>query len=135
VSKLFPILSNIYSLYSRVVLQPSNKIDFVVLGDNAGPSKLAAIKKHQINTLSEDELLNLITTRKGQGNGKVDAKTKKMEKEQAQIKQAAREMEQREQKPVRGKAVDQSTQLWTTRYALQSLKEVCGNKNQVEKLQ
>jgi len=26
-------------------------------------------------------------------------------------------------------------QLWTTRYAPQSLKEICGNKSQVEKLE
>ena len=82
-----------------MVGQPSSKTDFVVLGDNAGPSKLAAIKKHGLRTLSEDEFLNLIGTRKGLGNGKVDDKTKKkMEKEQEAIRQAAREMEKREEK-------------------------------------
>ena len=30
---------------------------------------------------------------------------------------------------------DPSSQLWTTRYAPQSLKDICGNKGQVEKLQ
>jgi len=30
---------------------------------------------------------------------------------------------------------DPSTQLWTVRYAPQNLKEICGNKGQVEKLQ
>jgi hypothetical protein len=82
-----------------VVGQPSSKTSFVVLGDDAGPSKLAAIKKHGLRTLSEDEFLNLIGTRKGLGNGKVDDKTKKkMEKEQEAIRQAAREMEKREEK-------------------------------------
>lgn len=124
----------------RVVLQPSSKTDFVVLGDNAGPSKLAAIKKHGIKTLNEDEFLNLIATRKGLGNGKVDEKTKKkLEKEQEDIKKAAKEMEKREQKEKvaaqDGKIVDPRTQLWTVRYAPQNLKEVCGNKGQVEKLQ
>lgn len=85
--------------FSRVVGQPSSKTDFVVLGDNAGPSKLAAIKKHNLRTLGEDEFLDLIATRKGLGNGKVDDKTKKkMEKEQQAIRQAAREMENREEK-------------------------------------
>ena len=41
-------------VFSRVVLQPSSKTDFVVLGADAGPSKLTAIKKHRIETLSED---------------------------------------------------------------------------------
>jgi len=125
---------------SRVVLQPSSKTDFVVLGDNAGPSKLAAIKKHGIKTLNEDEFLNLIATRKGLGNGRVDEKTKKkMEKEQDDIKRAVREMEKREQKErvaaQDGKLIDPKTQLWTVRYAPQNLKEVCGNKGQVDKIQ
>lgn len=83
--------------FRRVVGQPSSKTDYVVLGDNAGPSKLAAIKKHGIRTCTEDEFLNLIATRKGMG--KLDAKTKKkMEKEQEAIKQAAQDMEKREAK-------------------------------------
>ncbi|CAA7269165.1 unnamed protein product [Cyclocybe aegerita] len=122
---------------ARVVLQPSSKTNFVVLGDNAGPSKIAAIKKHGLKTLSEDEFLHLIGTRKGLGNGKVDEKTrKKMEKEQEDIKKAAKEMEKQEQKDKKaGKTIDPSTQLWTARYAPQSIKDICGNKGQVEKLQ
>ncbi|KAG6853528.1 hypothetical protein C0991_003448 [Blastosporella zonata] len=121
----------------RVVLQPSSKTDFVVLGDNAGPSKLAAIKKHSIRTVSEDEFLAMIGSRKG---GKIDEKTKKkMEKEEAAIKEAARELEKREQEDKTNagspKLVDPKSQLWTTRYAPQSMKEICGNKAQVEKLQ
>jgi replication factor C subunit 1 len=128
------------SIQSRVVLQPSSKTDYVVLGDNAGPSKIAAIKKHGINTLSEDEFLNLIATRKGLGNGKVDEKTKKkMDKEKEEIRKAAKEMEKREQKANSstdsGKTIDPSTQLWTVRYAPQNLKEICGNKSQVDKIQ
>lgn len=118
--------------------QPSSKTDFVVLGDNAGPSKIAAIKKHGIKTLNEDEFLALIGTRKG--GGKVDEKTKKkMQKEKEDIKKAAREMEKREQNEQKdahaGKTYDPATQLWTVRYAPQHLKDICGNKGQVEKLQ
>lgn len=111
--------------------QPSSKTDYVVLGEDAGPKKLEAIKKHKLVTLDEDGFLNLIATRKGLGNGKIDDKTKKkMEKEEAEIKKAAKEMESREKK-----SGDTSTQLWTSRYAPQNLKEVCGNKGQVDKLQ
>ncbi|KAG1861651.1 replication factor RFC1 C terminal domain-containing protein [Suillus subluteus] len=126
----------------RVVGQPSSKTSFVVLGDNAGPSKLNAIKKHQLKTLSEDEFLDLIATRQGPGDGKLDEKTKKkMAKEQETIKQAAKELERREKQASKDAGessspkVDVSNQLWTTRYAPQSLKEICGNKGQVEKLQ
>lgn len=108
----------------RVVGQPSSKTDFVVLGDNAGPSKLAAIKKHNLRTMSEDEFLNLIGTRKGLGNGKVDEKTKKKtEKEQETIRQAVKEMEKREEKgnsvkkdSGSSKLTDLLSQLWTTRW-------------------
>ncbi|KAJ8516409.1 hypothetical protein ONZ45_g6270 [Pleurotus djamor] len=131
----------------RVVGQPSSKTDYIILGEDAGPSKLAAIKKHNLKTLSEDEFLNLIATRKGPGNGKgFDEKTKKkMEKEQETIRQAAREMEKREKAAETtassskagssSHSLNPASQLWTTRYAPQSLKEICGNKGQVEKLQ
>jgi hypothetical protein len=125
--------------HSRVVLQPSSKTDFVVLGEDAGPKKLAAIQKHGIKTINEDEFLTLIATRKGLGNGKVDDKTrKKLEKEQQEIKEAAKEMEKREKqnKLEDGhKTINPSTQLWTVRYAPQHVKEICGNKSQVEKIQ
>ncbi|KAF7301137.1 Replication factor C subunit 1 [Mycena indigotica] len=117
----------------RVVGQPSGKTDFVVLGENAGPSKLNAIKKHGLKTLSEDQFLDLIRTRPG--SGKLDEKAaKKLEKEQEAIKSAAKEMEKRE-KQQQASAIEPAGQLWTTRYAPQSLKEICGNKGQVEKLQ
>ncbi|THU99376.1 purine nucleotide binding protein [Dendrothele bispora CBS 962.96] len=132
----------------RVVGQPSSKTNYVVLGEDAGPAKLRAIEKHGLKTLDEDAFLNLIATRKGPGvNGKgLDEKTrKKMEKEQEAIKSAAQEMDKREReaaKQVRtseghtnAKSTDPSAQLWTTRYAPQSLKEICGNKAQVEKLE
>ncbi|KAH8999457.1 replication factor RFC1 C terminal domain-containing protein [Lactarius akahatsu] len=129
----------------RVVGQPSSKTDYVVLGDNAGPSKVAAIEKHNLKTLSEDEFLELIATRKGPGDGKglSEKEKKKREKEEKAIRDSAKEMEARERatkaagsKLVQGvKAVDPKTQLWTDRYAPRTMKEICGNKGQVEKLQ
>ncbi len=83
----------------------------------------------------------MIGTRKGLGNGKVDEKTrKKLAKEQEEIKKVAKEMEKREKRDLLdakdgGRAFDPSNQLWTVRYAPQNLKEICGNKGQVEKLQ
>jgi len=110
--------------------------------------------------LSEDDFLDLIATRQpgGPGGEGFDEKTKKkMATEQEANKQAAKELEQREKhrKKMRSLAgqhytlislaasvnsihsskVDSSTQLWTIGYAPQSLKEICGNKGQVEKLQ
>jgi replication factor C subunit 1 len=121
------------------------------LGDDAGPSKLKAIEKNNLKTLTEDQFLDLIATRIGPSGkgGKVDEKlAKKMEKEQRAIEDGAKELERREREQAKaakkaqatgsapkGKAVDVSSQLWTQRYAPQTLKEICGNKGQVEKLQ
>jgi len=70
----------------------------VVLGNDAGPSKLKAIEKHNLPTLDEDGFMNLVETRKGpSAGGKVDDKTrKKMEKEEEEIKQGAKELAKRE---------------------------------------
>ncbi|KAJ3873504.1 replication factor RFC1 C terminal domain-containing protein [Lentinula edodes] len=127
----------------RVVGQPSSKTNYVVLGEDAGPSKLKAIQKHGLKTLDEDQFLDLIATRKGSGKGLDEKTRKKMEKEQDAIKAVAQEMEKKEKKAMKeaesgtgsSKVVDPSTQLWTTRYAPQSLKDVCGNKSAVEKLE
>jgi replication factor C subunit 1 len=100
----------------------------------------------------------------GKGGAGYDEKTKKkMEKEEEAIRKGAKELEKREREMGKGKGKgdtsrryefffcvfawvlnsicisskisDPSTQLWTTRYAPQTLKEICGNKGQVEKLQ
>ncbi|KIK67053.1 hypothetical protein GYMLUDRAFT_37086 [Collybiopsis luxurians FD-317 M1] len=130
-------------LGGRVVGQPSSKTDYVVLGEDAGPSKLKAIEKHGLKTLNEDQFLDLIATRKGNGKGLDEKTRKKMEKEQETIKAVAKEMEKKEKQAMKeaqsnagsSKVLDPSMQLWTTRYAPQSLKDICGNKSVVEKLE
>lgn len=80
----------------RVTGQPSSKTSFVILGADAGPSKLAAIKKNNLRTLDEDGFLNLIATRIPDGND--EKLKKKIAKEQDAIREAAKEMEKREKK-------------------------------------
>lgn len=84
--------------YRRVTGQPSSKTSYVVLGDNAGPSKIAAIKKHNLISISEDQFLDLIATRHGPSvGGKMDDKLlKKLEKDNELIKEGAKELEKRE---------------------------------------
>ena len=65
-----------------------------MLGADAGPSKLAAIKKHNLATLDEDGFLNLIATRVPDTTDPKAAK--KREKEEEAIKLAAKEIEKRE---------------------------------------
>ncbi|EJU02178.1 DNA replication factor C large subunit [Dacryopinax primogenitus] len=125
----------------RVTGSPSGRTSYVVIGTDAGASKLATIKKHNLATLDEDGFLDIIRTRKGV----LDEKTKaKLEQEERDIIKAAKEMETREKEAAKqsnaklngpGVTSQGLGQLWTTRYAPQTLNEICGNKAAVEKLE
>ncbi|WVQ76335.1 hypothetical protein IAR50_006000 [Cryptococcus sp. DSM 104548] len=139
----------------KCTTSPSGKTSFVVVGLNAGPSKLAKIKEKNIPMLTEDEFLELIRQRSNGVGVKVDAAAqekaqKAKEKEAKKIEDQAKEMEAREKKEEQerkrkekalgqqGMAVKKvappSSQLWTTKYAPATLKEICGNKAPVERL-
>ncbi|KAJ9118684.1 hypothetical protein QFC22_003904 [Naganishia vaughanmartiniae] len=133
---------------ARVTGAPSKMTSYVVLGEGAGPKKLEVIKKVGLPTLDEDGFLELIASRSGQP---MDEKTKeKAEKDKEVMRKAAEDMEKREKEAeaeakrkakVLGKmgtavkaAAPASSQLWTTKYAPTNIKEICGNKGNVEKL-
>jgi len=78
---------------SRVTTAPSGKTDYVVVGRDSGPKKLEIIKKLGIKTLSEDDFLNLIATRKGVLDKK---QLQKLEKEEKKLKEDAAELGRRE---------------------------------------
>ena len=77
----------------RTTTAPSRKTDYVIIGLDAGPKKLETIKKLGIKTLTEDEYLNLIGTRKGVLDDKAKAA---IEKEEEKIRQAAKDMDKQE---------------------------------------
>lgn len=83
-------------IFRRVVGQPSSKTSYVVLGSDAGPSKLKAIEKNKLKTLDEDGFLNLIATRVVDESALDDKARKKIEKEKEAIRDSAKEMERRE---------------------------------------
>ncbi|EOO00070.1 putative replication factor c subunit 1 protein [Phaeoacremonium minimum UCRPA7] len=137
----------------KVTGAPSSKTTFVVLGDDAGPSKLTKIKQLNIKTIDENGLFALIRTAPANGGtGKGAAKAReKQEADQEKIKQQAAEMEKEEkarkaeaEKARKAASVRGATgpaqpaansQLWTTKYAPSQLNQICGNKGQVEKIQ
>lgn len=138
----------------KVMTAPSKKTSYVILGDDAGPKKLETIKQHKLKVINEQGLFELIRKLPANGGDSAAAEenAKKREKEEENIRKAAEEMERQERaqlaaskpKPQAngstpqssGKvaAADPSNQLWTVRYAPQSLNQICGNKTQVEKL-
>ncbi|KAH6990533.1 replication factor RFC1 C terminal domain-containing protein [Ilyonectria sp. MPI-CAGE-AT-0026] len=140
----------------KVTGQPSSKTSFVVLGEDAGPSKLAKIKSHGIKTIDEMGLFDLIRklpAHGGSGKGAQKAQEKKKAEEDKVKKQVA-EMEAEEkarrveaEKAARKAAASRGTsvakapatpapvQLLTSKYAPTQLNHICGNKGQVEKIQ
>lgn len=138
----------------KVTTAPSSKTDFVVLGDDAGPSKLKKIKDHGIKTIDEEGLFYLIKTMPaygGTGKGAEKAKQKR-EEEQKKVREEAAKMEAEEKarKAEAEKAAKKAaaargapppitaqplSQLWTTKYAPTSLNQICGNKGNVERIQ
>lgn len=145
----------------KVTGAPSKKTSYVVLGTDAGPSKLSKIKDMGIKTIDEDGLTQLIeklTEAGNKGDSKAQAAYKeKQRKEEEKIREQAAEMEKEETRRLKesrsaaavgdskiasavtaaaqsaGPAVD--TRLWTTKYAPTSLGQICGNKATVEKIQ
>ncbi|PWN33320.1 DNA replication factor C, large subunit [Meira miltonrushii] len=114
---------------AKVTGSPSSKTSYVIVGENAGPSKLKKITDQKLKTLDEDGFFDLIRE-KSQGDVKVDeASQKKLIEEQKKIEKAAKEMQ-----PAKG-AVVYDNPLWTVKYAPQSLKDLAGNGSLVTKLQ
>lgn len=143
----------------KVTGAPSSKTSYVVLGSEAGPSKLRKIADLKIKTIDEDGLFALIRATSEHlqkaGGTSVAAKAalKKQKDLEEKMKQRAIEDEKEEKQKaeeariaaekaaaVRGLAPpvikDPATsQLWTTKYAPTTMSQICGNKGQVEKVQ
>ena len=145
----------------KVTSGPSSKTTFVVLGSDAGPSKLEKIHKLNIKTINEDGLFDLIRKFPANG-GDGKAAEKNNEKRKAEMENVMREaeaMEAEERKkakdaelaekeaqkqaalkgtappPPARKPPPSISQLWTSKYAPTSMNQICGNKGQVEKIQ
>ncbi|TIA86680.1 hypothetical protein E3P99_03598 [Wallemia hederae] len=126
---------------AKVTAAPSGRTSYVVLGREPGPKKLQMVKDKNLKTLNEDEFCELIANSKPSED---PTYLNKVKKEEAKIKKDAEEMEAIEQErkskaKVSAKAPtsnDRSSQsqLWTVKYAPTQLKDICGNKGQVEKI-
>ncbi|TGJ83127.1 hypothetical protein E0Z10_g5626 [Xylaria hypoxylon] len=139
----------------KITGAPSSKTSYVVLGDDAGPSKLAKIREHGIKTINEEGLFALIRRLPaGGGSGKGAEKVKQKRKEEEEkIKKQAAEMEHEEkrrraeeekaQKAAVARGATTATQaaqppsalLWTVKYAPTQASHICGNKAAVERIQ
>ncbi|KAJ5923904.1 Replication factor C subunit 1 [Penicillium verhagenii] len=141
----------------KVTGAPSSKTSYVVLGSDAGPSKLKTIAKHNLKTISEDGLFELIRRLPANGgSGKAAAQyDAKQKAEEEKVRKMAEEIDAEEKRqaaekkkpapatsnaPSAGAPQGPKTpvvddQLWTTKYAPTSTSMICGNKAAVEKIQ
>ncbi|KAF6838827.1 Replication factor C subunit 1 [Colletotrichum musicola] len=140
----------------KVTGAPSSKTSYVVLGDDAGPSKLKKIKECGIKTINEEglfELIRRLPAYGGSGKGAEKAREKKQAEEDKIKKQALEmELEEKARQAAATKAAKQAAaargtnapapvpkaapvQLWTSKYAPTQINHICGNKAQVEKIQ
>ncbi|KAK0706378.1 replication factor RFC1 C terminal domain-containing protein [Lasiosphaeria miniovina] len=140
----------------KVTGAPSSKTDFVVLGDDAGPSKLRKIQEHGIKAIDEAGLFYLIKTMPahgGTGKGAEKAKQKREVEEKKACDEAVqmeREEKARQQEAAKAAKIAAAargvaasapvqtrplSQLWTTKYAPTQLNQICGNKANVERIQ
>lgn len=143
----------------KVTGAPSGKTSYVVLGTDAGPSKLEKIAKLNIKTINEDGLFALIRATSehlSQTGGTSKAAEKALEKQREAEEKMKREAEKEEiqeriradeaekvareaaqarglSAPLKRNAAD--SQLWTVKYAPSQMNQICGNKGQVEKIQ
>ncbi|KAJ6279280.1 replication factor c subunit 1 [Bipolaris maydis] len=136
---------------TEMTTAPSKKTNYVVLGEDAGPSKLQKIRDMNIKTIDEDAAGN-------KGDSKAQAVyAEKQRKEQEKIEKQAAELELEEKKrqkelkaaaaaagnkassavtaAVQSAGPEVDSRLWTTKYAPTSLAHICGNKASVERLQ
>ncbi|TGO22217.1 hypothetical protein BPAE_0177g00110 [Botrytis paeoniae] len=147
----------------KITGAPSSKTNFVVLGKDAGPSKLRKIETLKIKTIDENGIFHLLRTLPANGgDGKAAEKNnEKKAAEEKKIREDAAEMDREERRKAaelekaekeaqklaaaKGKSsipaaprkaiVPTSSQLWTTKYAPTQMNQICGNKGQVEKIQ
>ncbi|KAF9945681.1 hypothetical protein BGZ72_001105, partial [Mortierella alpina] len=143
----------------RVTGAPSGKTSFVVVGDDAGQSKLDKVKKLKIKTLNEDEFLDLIRTSPAKTeDGQIVKAGAASSSSSSSPKTVAAPAASSASKPSpstaasvsapsKSKAAAKEVQpasnddkpaehdLWTTKYRPKRIQDLCGNTGQISKLQ
>ena len=122
---------------------PSKKTDFVVVGENPGPSKMEKIEALGLRVLVEDEFLELIRSKSA--NDHTDAKANAPnDQNDAKATRISSRVEKEKPLPERLIAAPKeksaplvilrSNSMWTDKYAPKSITELIGNHGIYEKL-
>jgi replication factor C subunit 1 len=120
----------------RVTTAPSSKTSCVVIGNEAGPSKIAKIKKMNIKAIDEDGFLQLLREMPANG-GSSEAAQKaliKKQEEEEKLTITIKDLGEALKEKYKNNKIGEKSDLWTTKYDPMDLSEICGNKGQIEKL-
>ncbi|KAF9933296.1 hypothetical protein FBU30_005880 [Linnemannia zychae] len=148
----------------RVTGSPSGKTSFVIVGDDAGQSKLEKVKKLKIKTLDEDEFFDLIRTSpaktedgqivtskpkatsaptsKSSSSNLNKEKIEPVESNSSSSSQSSTTDELSTIKPIKQEpktiVIDRNkpteSELWTSKYRPKQIKDLCGNNAAIQKL-
>ncbi|ORX91282.1 DNA replication factor C, large subunit [Basidiobolus meristosporus CBS 931.73] len=114
----------------RVTGAPSSKTTYVVVGDDPGESKLKKVKQLKIKTIDEDGLFELVRDSPGKGDPSMS--------DPAKGKKSAIKIEKLPDIPATVRDANGASkpvsQLWTDKYAPKELKDLCGNKTNIQRL-
>lgn len=119
------------SLGARVTGAPSRRTDYVVVGENAGESKLAKIQEFDLKTLDEDGLFNLILEKSKSSTPLTahdEVSVKQSEIKPSVVKKSTVII------PHQTSSIGNDNQLWTVKYAPKSEEDLIGNHGIYEKL-
>lgn len=145
---------------AKVTKSISGKTSLVVLGEEAGPSKVKKIKDLKIKAIDEDGFIQLINSMPAEGGdgALANAAKERRESEERKIQEEAQALakeeerqekeklkKQRENKlknsqsgsrppPEEARVIPNSEKLWTVKYHPTNTNQLCGNKGQVQKL-
>lgn len=133
---------------AKITKSISGKTSLVVIGHDAGPSKVKKIKSLHTKCIDQQGFIELISKMPADGgNGenaiKELAKKKELEKKvEKEIEEEIKKEQEEEKNDIKKnltsnnpiKIVDKDTQLWTVKYAPTDIKHICGNKGNVEML-
>lgn len=135
--------------------------DLVVIGNEAGPSKVKKIKSLRIKAIDEDGFIQLIQSMPADGGGSKSALSAKQKREEEDRKvledaEAEEEEEKRKEEAERKRELEKKKEsqkssssrlpaeeprvisndekLWTVKYAPVNVTQLCGNKGQINKL-
>ncbi|KAI5959677.1 rfc1 [Candida theae] len=146
---------------AKVTKSISKKTSLVVIGADAGPSKVKKIKEFKIKAIDEDGFIQLLASMPadgGSGEAALKAKEKREQEERKIVEEAEKaERQEREEEERRAKRAAQATssqkasngplqsppatqdvpakdKLWTDKHAPKDFNQLCGNKGQVQRL-